>query len=46
MNLPGHKEKRLLFTGKYSGYLVTSNDRKGNAEKAEGNFWALFLAQR
>lgn len=46
MNPPGHKGKSLLFTGKYSGYLVTSNDRKGNAEKAEGNFWAAFLARR
>lgn len=34
---PGHKGKRLLFTEKYSGYLATSNDRKGNAEKAEGS---------
>ena len=42
MNLPGHKGKKLLFIGKYSGYLVTSNDRKGNAGNAEGNFWACF----
>lgn len=34
---PGHKGKRFLFTGKYCGCLVTSNDRKGNAEKAEGS---------
>lgn len=34
---PEHKGKRFLFTGKYSGCLVTSNGRKGNAEKAEGS---------
>lgn len=33
---PGTKGRGFCLQEKYSGCLVTSNDRKGNAEKAEG----------